>query len=196
MTESKHDLLKHLEIHPTSGITEVNDEVGDTSLSRCPRCSTAFSMRKTLLRHIKKNRCREDVTTLPQSTLVGNGDDPSEDSNSSSSATVWKEEEDVDENSLLDSSCPHFTCTFCLKMFNSYVTLCRHRQLVHSHRHGICSPKLLQQSRKSTGQKSELSSIDFSSYTRNVRENLDGFVVGKRNHIKATLVSFFFITIM
>ena len=69
----KRQLLKHLETHsktpssppppplPASSSSSPSTSQLTNGTNRCPRCSTSFSMRKTLKRHMKKNRCRGPV---------------------------------------------------------------------------------------------------------------------------------------
>ena len=72
----KRQLLKHLETHskttsppplpPSSSSTSSSSSQLTNGTNRCPRCSTSFSLRKTLKRHMKKNRCRGVVKDVVQ----------------------------------------------------------------------------------------------------------------------------------
>lgn len=205
-------MLKHLETHPgsTSNGTEefINDDHRGTN--RCPRCSTAFSLRKTLMRHIKKNRCRgggPTVTAPPSKNEPEMGVpsvDASDQCDESNLSVREEESEEMDMEASLRLGCPtslfRFACTLCAKMFNSYVNMCRHRRLAHG-RYGICSPHWLL-SRKLSGKsmlnhavpspvisstKNLQNSQDLSHFVQNANENLTQFLHGKIVHIQSTV---------
>lgn len=208
-------MLKHLETHPGPSANEAEKLVnnGDhRGTNRCPRCSTAFSLRKTLMRHIKKNRCRGGGPPLagpPPSkseseTVVPSGETSDQCDESDLVVRVEEESEEMDMEASLRLGCPtslfRFACTLCTKMFNSYVNMCRHRRLAHG-RYGICSPHWLL-SRKLSG-KSMLNhsvpspvitmtqniknSQDLSHFVQNANDNLTQFIDGKFVHIRSTV---------
>lgn len=208
LLQTKHDLLKHLETHPhvsPSGTNELINDEEHRGTNRCPRCSTAFSLRKTLMRHIKKNRCRGGGSNSgPQSKTESEISVHSEEiSNSNDDDTTRREDEseEMDMEASLKLGCPtslfRFACTLCAKMFNSYVNMCRHRRLAHG-RYGICSPHWLL-SRKLSGKpminhsvplpamtnQGIQNSLDFSHFVQNANENLSRHLDGKKIHIKS-----------
>ena len=212
-------MLKHLETHPRppeNGVKELaNGEQNETN--RCPRCSTAFSFRKTLIRHIKKNRCRGG--NLPAPSTSANTEEetgvqlPEKKTNDLFDIFANREEEEeMDMEASLKLGCPtslfRFACTLCSKMFNSYVNMCRHRRLAHG-RYGICSPHwLLSQkltektalqdsiTKPVTSPQTLQNSQDLSHIVHNANDNLNQFIDGKNKHIHSTtpIVSYIFKT--
>ena len=210
-------MLKHLEAHPGPSQT-VTEEVGvngdrqQGGTNRCPRCSTAFSLRKTLMRHIKKNRCRggnppplsgiPDASSLPVSEAVVQPEETSGDRGDDYLVMGPEEEgEDMDMEASSKLDCPTslflFSCTLCNKMFNSYVNMCRHRRLAHG-RYGICSPHWLLSRKLSSkpsvkhavqspisSSRSSQNSHDLSHIVINANNNLNQFIDGKKNHIRS-----------
>ena len=65
---SKDELLSHLEAHDKKPDGDHPESLANGA-NRCPRCSTAFSMKKTLRRHLKKNRCRDADADAPSSSV-------------------------------------------------------------------------------------------------------------------------------
>lgn len=217
LTQSKQDLLSHLEEHPSETSEGIIHSSDHSAITRCPRCSTAFSLRRTLMKHIKKNRCRvgcEEVTSQTSSLL---GSPPRNEQSTQmtssmsqpdeASLATEEEEEGVDMETSSDSAgwlIPtmfRFSCILCSKMFSSYVSMCRHRRLAHNRLHGICSPDWLWSRRLSRSKpripcvngkltaglraSDPASTLDYSYFTRNVSDNLNGFLDGKWVHIRA-----------
>ncbi len=206
LLRTKNDLLKHLETHPGPPETGAKELInGDhRATNRCPRCSTAFSLRKTLMRHIKKNRCRGgNPPTAPSPPIkveseIGARPGETSDLGDDSLASREEESEEMDMEASLRLGCPsslfRFACTLCAKMFNSYVNMCRHRRLAHG-RYGICSPHWLL-SRKLSGKPTLHHAVpssvtsprnpeDLSHFVHNANDNLNKFIDGKKNNIRS-----------
>lgn len=214
LLRTKNDLLKHLESHggPSQAVTAdlVNGDRQQGGTNRCPRCSTAFSLRKTLLRHVKKNQCRGGNQSPPE--LPGPPSKPESETGLQSGETSEagddflaispaEESEEMDMEASLKLGCPapvfRFACTLCSKMFNSYINMCRHRRGAHG-RYGICSPGWLL-SRKLSGKPTlhqstlspmissgnQINSQDLLLVISNANENLNRFLDGKTNHIRS-----------
>ena len=158
LVASKADLLHHLETHPT---TEASGEEYVNGVNRCPKCSTAFTLRKTLRRHIKKNRCRnpnpskDEGEEKEKKEENGSVDVKHEEEETLTTLVVddaMDDLEEIDMEASLKMGCStslfRFACTICSRMFQTYVNMCRHRRLAHG-RFGICSPNLLVSRNKS-----------------------------------------------
>lgn len=215
LLRTKKDLLKHLESHGGSSQTVtaelINGDRQQGGTNRCPRCSTAFSLRKTLLRHVKKNQCRGgnqsppellESPSKPESETGLQSGETSEAGDDCLAISPAEESEEIDMEASLRLGCPaslfRFACTLCAKMFNSYISMCRHRRLAHG-RYGICSPGWLlsrKLSGKSTSHQSTIlspiassgsnaNSQDLSHIVDNANDNLNRFLDGKRNHIRS-----------
>ena len=154
-----------MDTHPSEADAAELLKGDQRSNNRCPRCSTAFTLRKTLMRHIKKNRCRGGTQPAHQNTDVKSDADSGAQSEEQSSTTSFVHEihpvyEDDNEDMDMEASLKlenggslfRYACTLCSKMFSSYVNMCRHRRLAHG-RYGMCSSNWLQ-SRKSSARKS------------------------------------------
>lgn len=207
-------MLKHLEAHPgpSQTVTEENGDGQQGGTNRCPRCSTAFSLRKTLMRHIKKNRCRGGNPPPPLPDIPDTHSKPESETGIQSGGTSdpgddylamgpEEENEEMDMEASLRLGSPtslfRFACTLCNKMFNSYVNMCRHRRLAHG-RYGICSPHWLL-SRKLSNKPSLKHAVqspinssrnpqifhDLSHIVTNANDNLNRFIDGKRNNIRS-----------
>ena len=193
----------------------MNEEVGNGNkqpggTNRCPRCSTAFSLRKTLMRHIKKNRCRggnpplpetPDSRSKPESETGIQSRETSDLGEDYLAMSPEEESEEMDMEASLRLGCPtslfRFSCTLCSKMFNSYVNMCRHRRLAHG-RYGICSPHWLLSRKLSnkpflknavqssiSSSRNSINFPDLSHIVTNANDNLNQFIDGKRNHIRS-----------
>lgn len=208
LTTCKEYLLKHQEGHSATSTADSADGISiEQAANRCPRCSTAFSLRKTLLRHLKKNRCRgggKDIdedssrTSFPDSaSMMQDEQVVGSQSESSDSFDGQNGDEQSAENEceVTPSGCPRFVCTMCAKVYNSYVSVCQHRRLAHD-RIGICLSEWLR-SRKPMGSRSRAplsfsrrsysrEKPDYVSFIRIAHENLQGFIDGKRIHIRVT----------
>ncbi|KAI9555853.1 hypothetical protein GHT06_018370 [Daphnia sinensis] len=212
LLRTKNDLLKHLESHggPSQAVTAdlVNGDRQQGGTNRCPRCSTAFSLRKTLLRHVKKNQCRggyqsptEVPNSKPESETGLQSGETSEAGDDFLAISPAEESEEMDMETSLKLGCPapvfRFACTLCSKMFNSYINMCRHRRVAHG-RYGICSPGWLL-SRKLSGKPTlhqstlspmlssgnQINSQDLLYVVPNANENLNRFLDGKGIHIRS-----------
>ena len=181
LVRSKAELLKHLDTHPSEADTAELLKGDQRSNNRCPRCSTAFTLRKTLMRHIKKNRCRgggpQQQPPAEEASTVKSEDESEEHSSNTSivheihPVAVEEESEEMDMEASLKLGCGsslfRYACTLCSKMFTSYVNMCRHRRLAHG-RYGMCSSNWLQ-SRKSSDRKSSFHQSMQSSVTSSSR---------------------------
>lgn len=172
LMRSKEELLKHLDTHPSEADAAELLKGDQRSNNRCPRCSTAFTLRKTLIRHIKKNRCRggaQPAHQTPEAMVKSDPESGAQSAEEQSSTTSFVHEihlvheDDIDEMDMETSLKPEnagslfrYACTLCSKMFSSYINMCRHRRLAHG-RYGMCSSNWLQ-SRKSSAKKSLSSS--------------------------------------
>ncbi|XP_057367121.1 uncharacterized protein LOC130688170 [Daphnia carinata] len=214
LLRTKNDLLKHLESHggPSQTVTVdlINGDRQQGGTNRCPRCSTAFSLRKTLLKHVKKNQCRggnqspaelPGPPSKPESETGLQSGETSEAGDDFLAISPAEKSEEMDMEASLKLGCPapvfRFACTLCSKMFNSYINMCRHRRVAHG-RYGICSPGWLL-SRKLSGKPTlhqstlspmvssgnQINSQDLLRVIPNANENLNRFLDGKRNHIRS-----------
>lgn len=144
--------------------TEVDRYVN--GVNRCSRCSTAFSLRKTLQRHIKKNRCRNAnapsasvaassssaaaaaaAAAVAKATATAEALARSVAQEAASDAADAADSEEMDMETLLKLGCStslfHFACTACARLFRTYASVCQHRRLVHgSGPRTISSPRL------------------------------------------------------
>merc|ERR1712071_373461 len=177
-------LLKHLEQHAKTSAKLLNGG------NRCPRCSTSFTLSKTLRRHVNKNRCRnihvkeeqqeEEVVVEELATSDENVDD--------------SEEMDMEEMEELGCSTSlfRFACVLCSRMFTSYGSMCRHRRLAHG-RYGICCARGLTSRKRKCCAPIRIKNLlvgthchqDIPTFSANVHHNLLHFLQGKRTHLRS-----------
>ena len=179
--------------------------VQERASNRCPRCSTAFTLRKTLVRHIKKNRCRGGNLSGPVLPKTERSPQSVDTTEPCDDYVREEESEEMDMEASLKLGCPtslfRFACTLCFKMFNSYVNMCRHRRLAHG-RYGICSPHWFL-SRKLPGKSMLRHSVplsvassdtlqnsqDLTYIIQNAHHNFHQFIDGKASHIRSITVA-------
>lgn len=210
LVKTKDDLISHLETHLISskGADDNTIDGEKRGTNRCPRCSTAFSLRKTLMRHMKKNRCRGSaLVSSPESMQDSKSETDANDTENSCSLKTHEnqpspanEYEDDDEVMDIEAStglgCPaslfRFACILCAKLFDSYVNMCRHRRLAHG-RYGVCSPQRLVTRKlfQSPGSLYDMPNVpssrllasshgqDYEKFVHNAHDNSTQYIEGK-----------------
>lgn len=184
--KTKDDLISHLETHQPSNVDDNTIDGEKRGKNRCPRCSTAFSLRKTLMRHIKKNRCRGMASSPVDSSKSETDANDTENSSVVKTADELEDDEIEISMQLCPSSLFRFACILCAKLFDSYVNMCRHRRLAHG-RYGVCSPqrlltrKVFQASPEISNSSRLLatSSQDYDKFIDNAYDNAALFIEGK-----------------